>query len=143
MEYFARIQDSVVAEIFSPPDGFSITDCFAPGFTWVKCEPAVQSGWTYSGNPPFFCAPTAIQPSRAPQTQLSSLEFMKRLTPTEQMGLAAAAQINASVLLIMMRWSAASFIDVSDPVLTQAIDELIALELIAPSRRTALLATIV
>ena len=69
MSTYARIQNGTVAELFSPPTGVSITECFHPDLTWVECDgtPGVAPGWTYSLG--VFAAPVAPKPTLAQQAQ--------------------------------------------------------------------------
>jgi hypothetical protein len=62
MSIYARIQSGVVAELFTPPSGYTITDCFAPGLVWVDCTTTtgVAAGWTYNGST--FHAPVPVTP---------------------------------------------------------------------------------
>jgi hypothetical protein len=68
---FARIQDGIVAELFTPPAGVPIGACFHSALTWVDCTatPAVVPGWTYTGSvfaaPPAPPAPTLAQQASA------------------------------------------------------------------------------
>src|SRR6478735_1818343 len=59
MATFARILDGRVAELFTPPDGSDIADCFHPDvaaqFIPVPDEKPVVDGWTYDGQT--FAAP--------------------------------------------------------------------------------------
>lgn len=52
MATYARIgADKLVAELFSPPPGVPIEDCFVPELIWinVSTQPEVQPGWIYNG----------------------------------------------------------------------------------------------
>ena len=51
MTTFARIQSGAVAELFTPPAGVSIAECFHRAVTWVDmtAQPAVVPGWSYAG----------------------------------------------------------------------------------------------
>ena len=69
MSLFARIQSGAVAELFTPPDGFSISDCFHDGLVWVEVtnvtprpEPGwsateTSGGWTFSAPAPLVLSP--------------------------------------------------------------------------------------
>jgi hypothetical protein len=63
MTVYARIQNGVVAELFTPPNGVSIASCFVASIatTFVPASAAVQQGWTYSGGN--FTAPNVAQAS--------------------------------------------------------------------------------
>lgn len=47
---YARIQDGVVAELFTPPTNVSIGQCFHPDLVWVEVPAGVVvvPGWTYA-----------------------------------------------------------------------------------------------
>lgn len=62
---YAHIQDGAVFELFTPPEGVAITDCFHPGMTWVdvtSVSPEPQPGWSYNG--------TAFAPPSAPEVDM-------------------------------------------------------------------------
>jgi hypothetical protein len=137
MTTYARIADGAVAELFTPPDGFSITDCFAPGMEWVDVgSSGAAPGWTYDGTA--FHAPAPPAPP-APITTMSPLEFMARFTANEQTAIATAAQANASVLLWMLKLSGATFVDLADPQTKAGIDALVTAGLLTAERETAIL----
>lgn len=70
MPTYARIQDGVVAELYTPLQGVSIATCFAPGLVWidVTSQPDVAPGWTYDGST--FAAP--VTPPLTPQQTLAA-----------------------------------------------------------------------
>jgi hypothetical protein len=48
LSIYARVQGGLVIELFTPPMGTSISECFAPVLTWVdvtSVSPAPQPGW--------------------------------------------------------------------------------------------------
>jgi hypothetical protein len=70
MTLYARIQDGQVAELFTPQDGFQITDCFPPDYAELFIAvpdgvfpeegwSATQTGdvWTYAAPPPYVPPP--------------------------------------------------------------------------------------
>ena len=70
MTLYARIQDGQVAELFTPQDGFLITDCFPPDYAELFIAvpdgvfpeegwTATQTGdvWTYAAPPPYVPPP--------------------------------------------------------------------------------------
>lgn len=48
---YARIQDGIVVEMFTPPDGVNIEGCFHPDLKWVPvpADLAVDQRWKYDG----------------------------------------------------------------------------------------------
>jgi hypothetical protein len=56
---FARIEDGIVAELFTPPDGVPLADCFTPDiaaqFVAVPGGVSPEQGWLYNGTT--FAAP--------------------------------------------------------------------------------------
>jgi hypothetical protein len=72
MSIFARIADGMVAELFTPPDGFAIPDCFTPVvaalFVAVPDGVFPRQGWTYDGVT--FAAP--IQPPLTAAQELAA-----------------------------------------------------------------------
>lgn len=70
MTQYARVVAGQVFELFTPPDGASLTDCFhaevAAQFVAVPAgDPTPQQGWTYDGTT--FAAPVVPPPSVAQQ----------------------------------------------------------------------------
>lgn len=59
---YAEINGNVVVNIFTPPDGFAIEDCFHPSlmFNFIDIgenENSVAVGWTYDPAEETFSAP--------------------------------------------------------------------------------------
>jgi hypothetical protein len=73
MTEYARIASGVVAELFTPPAGFALTDCFhadvASQFVAVPDGVSPAQGWTYDGAS--FAAP--VMPPPTPAQQAASL----------------------------------------------------------------------
>lgn len=73
------------------------------------------------------------------KTQFTSLEFLDRFTQAEQLAVVASTMNTPAIKLWYDRLLAASFIDLEDPRTEAGINALIAAELIAPSRKIALM----
>lgn len=45
---YARIVDSIVAEVFTPPEGFALEECFTAELVaqFTACPDHVEGGWT-------------------------------------------------------------------------------------------------
>jgi hypothetical protein len=73
MSIFARVANGSVAELFTPPIGSTIGQCFNAGLIWVDCTstPGVAQGWTYAAG--VFTAPAAT-PSPTP-VQLAAIAY--------------------------------------------------------------------
>ena len=72
MSIFAHVAGGVIVELFTPPAGISISQCFNPAMVWVDVtaiSPAPQPGWTaaQTGGAWAFAAPSAPSPSLAQQ----------------------------------------------------------------------------
>lgn len=65
MTQYARIHDAIVIELFTPPDGVPLEDCFVPEiaaqFVPVSGDVTVEPGWTYDGAT--FAAPVPPPPT--------------------------------------------------------------------------------
>lgn len=85
---------------------------------------------------------TPEQPGPEPQPikVFSSLEFLERFTEAEQLVVVAATMVSAEIKLWYDKLLAAEYVSLDDPRTEAGIDALIAAELIAPSRKTELLA---
>ena len=95
MSRFARVVGGVVSEVFSPPSGVAITDCFSPALpgSWVDCTAVagVAANWTYTDG--IFSAPTAPPTVPAPMLSASLIgprAFLGRFTAAELSAIAAA-----------------------------------------------------
>ena len=67
MTAYARIESGVVMEIFTPPTGKTIHDCFAVGLSWVTAPDGVGQGWLWDGANFTAPSPPAVdlrQPAR-------------------------------------------------------------------------------
>lgn len=71
---------------------------------------------------------------------LPPLEFMGRFTPAESEALAQAAQSNASILLWMLRLSAAREVDLDDAQTIAGLDALVSAGLLTAAGKRAALA---
>lgn len=69
MTQYARVHDAIVVELFTPPDGVPIEDCFTPEiaatFVPVPADVPVEPGWTYDGTT--FAPPGPPPPPTADQ----------------------------------------------------------------------------
>lgn len=74
---FARVQDGVVAEVFSPPEGVDIQDCFTAELVaqFKPCGADVMSGWVRKGKG--FSAPAPILRNIEPEADAPSLADLK------------------------------------------------------------------
>jgi len=70
MPKYAHVIDNIVVEVFTPPSGFSINDCFHSDLTWVQCDTpsGVGYGWsaTQSNGAWTFSPPPAPPPLPLP-----------------------------------------------------------------------------
>jgi len=76
---YVRILNGLVAELFTPPEGVAIDDCFAPGLVWndiTGVSPQPEPGWiaTEAGGGWTYTAPPApvIPPEQVAATELAS-----------------------------------------------------------------------
>ena len=85
MTTFARIQSGAVAELFTPPAGVSIAECFHRAVTWVDmtAQPAVVPGWSYAGGvfTPPAAAPVLTLAQRAWVAMAAGLTITSTGTP--------------------------------------------------------------
>jgi hypothetical protein len=77
MSIYARIQDGLVAELFTPPGSTTITDCFHAGLVWndvTNVTPAPQPGWTATEtNGTWSYAAPPAPPGPTPEQQAATL----------------------------------------------------------------------
>lgn len=52
MTKYARIVDNTVIELFTPPVGVDISECFTPELVaqFIECPADVEQNWEYSNN---------------------------------------------------------------------------------------------
>jgi hypothetical protein len=89
MSICARIASGAVAELFTPPSGVDVSNCFNPALTWVdvtSVSPAPQPGWTATETAGVwtFAAPVVPTPTLAQQAQAmldSGLQIVSTGTP--------------------------------------------------------------
>lgn len=64
MAVYAHIVDGAVVELFTPPTGFTIQDCFHADLVWVEITDSslgIVAGWTYADG--VFSPPVVVEPS--------------------------------------------------------------------------------
>lgn len=79
--HYARVQDGVVAEIFTPPAKVRIEDCFTAELTaqFEPCAADVRPGWVRKGGG--FVAPAPIVRKLDPEDKPQTLaDLQKELT---------------------------------------------------------------
>ena len=56
---YARVVDSIVYEVFTPPVGFTFDECFTPEVVaqFVHCPAEVEAGWIQFADGSFAPAP--------------------------------------------------------------------------------------
>lgn len=108
MTTYARIQGGRVAELFSPPEGHTIDECFAPGLIWVEIDPSVvKVGWSYDGKtferpiPLIFTVAQQAQSALASGCQVASTA-MPALNGTYACDPTAQQKIQATALYIVV-----------------------------------------
>jgi hypothetical protein len=111
--------------------------------SYVLVTDPTYVAWIAGGGPISLVDSEAIlwtlTPNPALTTKMSSLQFMSLFTSAEQTAIATAAQTNASILLLMMSWSSATYIDLKDPRVKEGLDVLVTAEIITSARETAIL----
>ena len=83
--------------------------------------------------------PVVIEPEPQYKTQFTSLEFLDRFTPAEQLTVVQATLQDAQVKLWYDKLLAAEFIDLADPRTEEGIDALIGARLLAAERKAVLM----
>lgn len=84
---YARIAGDLVMELFTPPEGVSISECFAPGLIWVDVSavtPQPLQGWlaTETGGVWSFAAPPPPPAPTLSQMASSALSAGLAVTST-------------------------------------------------------------
>jgi hypothetical protein len=104
---------------------------------------------TWDGHAPLgLPAGLAVQPDTGqarydptkPNTVISASDFIARFTIPEQVAIATAAQTNASIGVWQTKLAAATTVDLTDPAVKAALDELVTAGLLTQARETAILA---
>ena len=63
---YGRIINAVVVETFTPPAGFTISDCFHPDVGFVEIPDDVEAGWLVAEDGTFSAPPA---PEEQPPSQ--------------------------------------------------------------------------
>ena len=91
MSKYARIVDKTVVEIFSSPDGFTITECFHADIVeqFSPCSDAVTIGSTVDSKGSWVIAPAAIVAAEPEQMlpQLTPMALYMAFTPAERIAI--------------------------------------------------------
>jgi len=68
---YARIVDSIVVETFTPPEGFTIEECFTAELVaqFRPCPEELKSGWTLEKDGTFTPPPPAPEPEPTDQPE--------------------------------------------------------------------------
>jgi hypothetical protein len=76
---YARIVDSTVLEVFVPPAGFSISDCFTPEIVaqFQPCADEVVGGWIVQEDGSIIAPPLPSEPVEP----LTSSNLKEPVTP--------------------------------------------------------------
>jgi hypothetical protein len=122
MTDYARIQDGIVAELFSTPGTAPIYEYFSPEIAQMFVEvPAglpVMPGWTYADFA--FSPPNPWPPPSKPQ-RIPSTVFFNRFPPGALNALASSPQ----TLVLLITCAAAGEIDLTDPEVQAGIEGLV------------------
>lgn len=105
MSKFARIENSTALEVFTPPEGFGLTDCFTPEIAalFVACPDNVTPGstvdnkgaWTIASEP-------GPDPESAPvYPKVGPIAFQMLFTPQEMV---AADELKATDKVLASFW---------------------------------------
>lgn len=137
---WALVQNGVVVEVLMT--SADISKAFPAGMLWIDASavsPAPVGGWTYTSGS--FAPPVAKLPAApVPVTQLTPLQFMALLEPSEETAIATAALSNAAILLWLVKTSGASYISLTDPQTVAGVNAMVTAGLLTQARATAILA---
>lgn len=105
MSKYARIENSTAVEIFTPPEGFSLADCFTPEIAalFTPCPDDVTEGSTVDGDDNWTIAP---EPGPAPEPapvypKVGPIHFQMLFTPQESV---AADELKATDKVLASFW---------------------------------------
>jgi hypothetical protein len=136
---YAHITGGVVREILSVTA--DVGSLYPPTFVATLVEtttvvPAPAAGWLFSSAGGF----TAPVPSViAKPTVITSLSFLDRLTPAEDLALHTAALSSPQISSYLTRLGAATVVDLKDSRTAASIDALVTAGLLTEDRKVALL----
>jgi hypothetical protein len=128
----ARIREGAVENIILADsiEGF-------PGYIDVS-DVECGIGWTDNGDGTFS---PPLEPSGNIYTRLAKRSFMSRFTVAEWAAVKAAAPTDPAVDYFYEQFVLATFIDVTEPALSDGLDYLIYINLLDPGRKAELLAS--
>jgi len=71
---YARVLDSVVQEVFTPPAGLTIEDCFTPQVVvlFEPCPDEVEQNWIKESDGSFVAPPLLPEPIAPPELEIKS-----------------------------------------------------------------------
>lgn len=149
MKYARLNQYNSVIELYTPPDGFSISDCFVPDIVaqFVACPQDAEIGWLYIDSN--WEAPTA-PPGPAEQSsdavavesiQVSPIEFKLLFTAPERVAIKTIATTDPLVedFLAIIDDSRLTVVDLSLKSTIDALTYLESLQLITSTRKAEIL----
>ena len=114
MSLYARIQDGIVEEIISLPDNFNANELFPDSWTVIPTTSNITVRMTWDGSN-FGPIPVYIPP---PITKITPLQFKARFDTSTWTNILSAAMTDPVVLGWVFEASAASMIDLTDPLTT-------------------------
>lgn len=103
-----------------------------PEYFAVRCSDAVAPGWTYEEG--VFISPVSSPAEPETRSRLSAREFRMRLTQAEQMAIRAASLVNMAVGLVYDDFTAADYIDVTNPATIDGVNIYADNDLVRPER---------
>ena len=144
---FALIESGVVAQLFTPPVGFSMDECFHDRLDWIDCTatPAVAPGWTYGGGTFAAPAPPVAAPPPPPLPMVAPYVYFKRFTAAETDAIHTAALASPptpqSLQLFNFLLLAASLSEVNllDPITVNGHQMLVSVGLLTAARSATIL----
>lgn len=114
MAYFARVDQGIVAEVFSLPDDEDLTAIFHPDVlaSIIPCGTEVQPSWLYEGIE--FSAPPPLAPVEPIAVSIPANVFFQRTSDEEAE--AIDAEMVKQTLRIQRQWQdpAVSFVSGTD-----------------------------
>jgi hypothetical protein len=93
MTKYARIISSVAVEVFTPHNGFSLSECFHPDVaaTFSAVPDNVTAGSTVDGAGHWTIAPDAPAPAPGPMPMLTPMTLYMAFTPAERIAIKTSA----------------------------------------------------
>ena len=144
MNTFVRKEKGTAIEVFTVPDGLTLTDCFHPDIAvlFSACPANVTIGSTVDELGAWTIAPAQEQEAAVSVTStvrhITPAAYFRRFTVSEEAAIRTAAKANMELTVLLSRVDSAKFVDLDEDEVAQGLAALVAAELLTAERAEAI-----